>query len=835
MHAITQSLRASQYLARIFARFLGYAWLVVYCRAGICQEARDRSPAKDKVSIEIVIRGDLAARNLGQVYYYLKDKFPALIESLDPSDVVPAESKIGWEVAVSLGKWPAGAFQDEAFEKAFLQRRGSPPVFKLPAATVTTGHSVGVLPLPEGYKSQLTAEQRASLCKAQGWLSVVAADTDVVGSSQIKDCIVRVIPEKRLPGLPPVAAQIVVRRPIYFLKLQNQVPAAGIKNLEKKLIEFLKQADSKGRVDPLANRSIEVRGLPDNESIRLENASSVSSRCGENSNFRFSLIMQKKPIAVSLGDVPESAVILDKNVPNRLELPTTNPRFSYLNHPFLVGTGEDENSEVKVSCDDIVAPGPLAQGSAAHALWVASPAFGKKVSIRIDEGKELQASGLINASGIQFNHTSFLSDGLIGNFLTGLPHAIIASLSGTIMMTNDDEAVRKARRAFELSSAKGSIFIAAPSRGSAQNGDTRCGLPNVDVKASLGSAAAITESFGMFLPADEFTEIPFSECKQWPACLGTTPFAMVVAALSDEGNLWCEHDYLLGSRVVAIAAPGENVLTAEPMDSDKPKFSVRSGSSFANAVAAAVAGILQSRGITEAADIYARLAATADLEFAPDKIRYGRLNIDRALIGTEQSVLPSKESSDVIWMRDLGTDTFTQHDYAVVEAPQETTFVCRTDINDLPKGLRQKRFRDIDRTTKGYLRLFIPGTSYDGPTSPAPRCIELARVLRIVKSKKDHNGIPLFNVVFLTLKKIRAGELLFPMILRDIAFQSTVHGEGHLGCAWDGSPQSGKGKLSCLVAKVRGSGDAQPVNLRVSDIVFSPRSISRPRQIVGVK
>lgn len=784
------------------------------------------------VSLEVVVRGENAARNLALTLAYLKNNAPALITSDRLTDRVDLTQERGWDAVVRLQKWPAGAYQEKLFESTFLTTDPKEGRYLyLPGITVSTEETLGVIPVSSlrGFSNPPTAAARRELCAAQGWASVIAAHSSR-GTTQQTDCVVRVVPGVKLHGLAEVDASIVIRRPVYTLKFRNPLKASEVAPIRQ------------GLAQAVGAQNVDLRLKPTTSSVKTEQrtAATPTIACPADLQSVFSpsvpLAALRKPFQASFLN---GAVVLDPNLADEvINYPPTDPRFLYLAHPALPAVGRKPQPTIKISCQDILAEPPLQPGSAAHALSVASAAFGASISLSDANGKTFQVRGVSSSPDLQFQGLRYLTEAIVTNSFTGRTHTVIAALRDDRVIDREEEWTKRASRAAAISASGGAIIVSAPRAPSTSISIDPCsaavaqqqGAPN-----RLESRFAIaTERFPEMPRAFETSGIDFKSCRRWPACLGGGPFAAVVAPLRASGELWCEKGYVLGASVVWLAARGENVLVAIPHEGtsagDRPRFAVASGSSFAAAVVAGVANMLQGEGQWESRDLLARLAATADLDLAANLVRFGSVNAERAVIGAEPG-----RFSDVVWATDPAGKSEPRR--GIVEAGYKSTWKCRAHAyGDLSEGDRKAQVRREDAESKGWLALFVPGLNYDNQSGNAPKCFPIARVLRIAPSAtqlSEANGIPLFNVVYLSVVRSLTSTSFAPMVLRDVAFQPTLSGQESFGCAWDGTVGTSPGRQPCLYAKY-GSDPAVPIDLRTSDISFAPLNYNKRRQIAGI-
>ena len=448
-------------------------------------------------------------------------------------------------------------------------------------------------------------------------------------------------------------------------------------------------------------------------------------------------------------------------------------------------------------------PAPKDVGTDIHALSVASVVYGRLTEIRNDQQPSFTVSGFLPPSALLFAANKYLesSQGL------GDPterKTLLASYSefpdnstGKIVNIKPEMFHNYIQRVMELQTQESVLVVAAPHK------------------------IASEDDFPALMTPDLNRELPVLEtCRSWPACIGWTPVALVVAALDKNGQLLEPERYKLGASVIGIAAPGENIPVAISARSGQPGLASCTGSSLAVGAVGALSLLLQSEmyGVHCPMEVIGRIASTADVYTALDKepdgrdsmnlIRYGRLNANRALTG-------ASERSAVLWKlgERVSSDTQPKAQRIEVEAPRrlnDSAYSCGKE----PQGSR------------GYVRLFEDGENYfRGSHKKQVECREVNTILRLFKSGATSEGIPTFTIVYYdNFRHSKARKR--PAVRRDVMLKSSEPNTPTI-CTWNGEEQGGV--PSCLYYRSESRGPFLPLNLLDNDIVFSAKNMGITR------
>lgn len=303
-----------------------------------------------------------------------------------------------------------------------------------------------------------------------------------------------------------------------------------------------------------------------------------------------------------------------------------------------------------------------------------------------------------------------------------------------------------------------------------------------------------------------------TKCEEWPACLGASPFAIVVAAIGKDGLLMEEDPgthkrYKLGSSVVSIAALGEAVPTAGLQDGHVV-MTASSGSSLAAPAVAAVALRLHAmKDGYQAQYVVARILSTADLTKNFDgKVRFGTLNARRAFLGDGGT-----KSESMLQVR-------TDNERADASQPATPAQIAGLSY----RNVCQKH----EAAPLGYLPYYYPNQNYVGPGARQLDCIAVHRLLRIRATGSDSFGNPLFAIVYFEDGRAGFRSVQYPRIVRNVLLRSQ---DGRALCSVAGGPLKtvDPWERPCLTATFQ-DGTQSGIDLTATDIVFSRNNILVP-------
>jgi len=214
----------------------------------------------------------------------------------------------------------------------------------------------------------------------------------------------------------------------------------------------------------------------------------------------------------------------------------------------------------------------------------------------------------------------------------------------------------------------------------------------------VAAAGAGADNQGRIGPDGEQQGAPFRDaCALVPACLGERPNVITVTSFSAESPTVLDPKANFsenGKATVALAAPGQNVLSAVRGG----KFFALSGTSQATAFVTGAAALLETlNDRLKPRQIKNRLLYTADLEYTYDgKVAFGRLNVKRAL---------SYQNEDIVY---LGGDVPRRgvFDYAVDtrtgNATRALLLYRRGRENNQVTDCQLSRVRRIFKNANGY-------------------------------------------------------------------------------------------------------------------------------------
>jgi hypothetical protein len=306
-------------------------------------------------------------------------------------------------------------------------------------------------------------------------------------------------------------------------------------------------------------------------------------------------------------------------------------------------------------------------------------------------------------------------------------------------------------------------------------------------------------------------------CSAWPICLGATPFVIGVAALDREGkSLFRPDDYMLGSAVIHVAAPGEDIPVIASTSGSSPVPAIASGSSFAAPAVAALAAALHDQAGAEAngvSPVISRIVATADLyktnqrdannRVLPDLVRFGPVNAARALAGI-QTGRALKQAA--IWNREEKSE---EPRFGKIELPPGA-MAGNPCERELSHGSMQKiRFVDVDAS---------------GTPSEKGFDVGLGQLRRIIPDVVIGDR-QTFTVIYTELSTAawgKAGHVPVPIIRRAVIFGKNLSTN-----EWCEPRGHGVKRPACLYfSRVDRSGvedvwhQFEPLDLTASDVVF---------------
>ncbi len=751
------------------------------------------------VRLTITFSGDNSAKNLAWAYEILATRYPKLIapppaSEQQSSDVPVCDNHLDpIKVAVCAKRWPASAYLDEEFD-AFLRERvarNRPSVEWLPYATVETSIAIGRFDAGAvGVTSEqdLTDDRKQTICKKRNWPRVVASIDDPKRAPV--DCVVglrRNVSLDRSGNQIPAPPSLLVRRPAYVLTLLRPAALAVAVHASEDVVK------------EIVGRDVSARGhvIPTFQGVgsgRTNHKTSAAEPCS-----KAFLEGHKTQVAWPSVAVPENQwrrlIVFDPTVPRLMS--SDNEDFTdEFRHPLLNGSGSG-------FATDCAALGQATQATPAevHALSVASVVYSKSAQINtgVSSLPPFNVSAFLPPSWVMFADNKRLpSTELLVDELDS-PRTLLASYEefpdrkGKVLVDIPRQTLEGyLGRVLDFAVENSVLVVAAPRKATAESDFPMLAGPEVNER----------------MPS-------WDVCRDWPACVGWTPVALVVAPLSRNGDLLEPDRYKLGAAVIGVTAPGERIPVAVHTSAG---LAFRTGSSVAVGAVGAVALLLQSDayGAHTPVQLIARIAAASDIYSSEERdsagrslhslVRYGRLNANRALTGTIHL-------SAVIWKRGAPVVSDSK--------PLETQLEV-----EAPRRLNSQAYTcGPERQSRGYLRLFEPGQAYYRGNAKQAECRSVSSILRLFRSGQTSEGIPTFTLVY--YDTFKGGRVQRRAVVRRNVMLKSSEPDSPTVCRWDGT--EAPGVPSCLYYRVAGKRPFRPLDLLEKDAVFSAKNQMIPR------
>jgi hypothetical protein len=739
-----------------------------------------------EVAINMVFSGLRPEFNLALTYKFLIEHHPETIVS-EEANPLP----FFWMAAVKEGAWPSGADQPAYLADAFRDRRQPVIAYRIPKLhpqSIEVFQAVPLLGLSSN-ETSLSESARRALCD-----NLVGDRLQTAGNGK---CFVQLLPSESDSWLHGSDSRrmAIIRSVAYGLTLDGRFSleeASSIKHELIKTIRIFGDGDNLPyiTISPTSASKLS-NGDPLNFCDLAEQDYAVATKTlravahwPEDSTTMPSP-QTESILVVADPDLTTYSPFANLNDPRALDATWPQALRTRLQHPWLFAIPPQL---FQPTCPDV--PSLSGGGLGEHAAAVASVVFGQATDVSFDSTK-LGLSGLLAPSNE--GQLLFAGEGVFGtSIVTQGGHYVLVAPFQSQPRTTSVSQERKRLLAYTWTMFP--ILIAAPI-------------------AKQNSAP-----FRAFNPAS-FTQLLTGSqlCSEFPACLGSTSMALVVAAVNEKRELMEREPgsglpYNLGSEVVGVAAPGRLLVTASTDSDLKAGLAYRSGTSVALSSVAALAMRLMDSGVFNASTgVLNRIAATSDLSIlSGDKVRFGIINAKRALAGIG---LP-KQAAIVPISANEGED--------VANTPSQFASIRGYTYGFANGGRVCPQSRNYDKA--GWLPYYLTTDDYSAPGKEVP-CIPVDLLLRIRKTGKDADSNPLFTIIFLSWAATQEIDgVTFtapqPNIVRNVRLSplNTIS-----VCRFSGGDVRAKGNTRPCLRRINGDNSEQAIDLDKFDITFGPK------------
>lgn len=773
----------------IFHRICAFAFSFIVIGSVYSTEA---APIANNVKpLTLIFEGNTAPQHLADALKVLLDRHRDVILS---SNATP--QTIFWKLAIQSGAWPSEIDQPKSLELAFSTRTHNGTAYWIPEVhtkTIVTLQRVQEPQIPIAAKelSDIPPNVTQNICKKHGWLEPKT------------DCVVAIVPDngafsnRKVLDKPGDKNSRETREVVILVQSIGLLLDRLSSNEQRDLIETDLKNIGARVLSPNDDYSPLYESTTDGNAPDRVISTSPQHGCPEGSEkLRSSANLAKDlirwPVDAERSIHATNLVVVDPDVGEDVRFPrlfTSNdtqlPEIAklQLGHPYVNPNGERPFLRTCKEYSEFQKDATFPKWE--HAVSVASVVFGTKnasINFNTPDQSVVQVSGFLEPVTVTYAPPS--------HFMTAyLPRKAVAIAPFETKKKENTYKIREAAsEAFSTVITGTALLIAAPTI----SGDN--------------------------FQFDNYYRLPHDlwrngtdTCTDWPACVGATPFGLVVAALDASGDKLILADpgsgvpYKLGSAMVGVAAPGEDIVTAITSSIGERLFGIRSGTSIAVATVGALALKLQDAGYPgTGVELLARISATSDLgAYFDGKIRYGRVNASRALLANG------------------GTD---KHSVLIHRSEKEEKDI-NLSANSLAfvKGQNYTDRRCGDNAPLGYLQYFKPEEDYNN-SAPIP-CIPVHKLLRVRMTGQTENGDPLFTIVFYENGTPKFKNVSYPHIERNVRLSTSQ--DGLTVCMLrGGDPDSITFYQRPCLVRINNQGDSpEPIDLPSTDIIFSGQNL----------